>query len=146
MTKNLEQLMALIPHSVIQGRIDRKIAAVTHDSRKVSPGTLFFCVAGVHVDGHDFIAEAARSGADAVIVEKDMPALADTDITIIKVENTRTAMQAIVPYFFDYPGRKLRMIGVTGTNGKTTTTYLIRSILRVRRPQSRLNRHHSNFD
>ncbi len=130
MAKNLEQLMAFMPHFVIQGRLDRIIAAVAHDSRKVSPGTLFFCLAGAHVDGHDFIATAVRGGAVAVIVEKEVPQLADVDVTIIKVDNTRAAMQAIVPCFFDYPGRKLRMIGITGTNGKTTTTYLLRSIFR----------------
>lgn len=130
MAKNLEQLMAFMPYSVIQGRLDRIIDAVTHDSRTVSPGTLFFCLSGVHVDGHNFIATAVRSGAAAVIVEKDVPPLADFDVTIIKVDNTRAAMQTIVPYFFDFPGRKLRMIGITGTNGKTTTTYLLRSIFR----------------
>jgi UDP-N-acetylmuramoyl-L-alanyl-D-glutamate--2,6-diaminopimelate ligase/murE/murF fusion protein len=130
MVKNLEQLAALLPYAAIYGRLDREIKAVAHDSRKVVPGTLFVCLTGVHVDGHDFVVDAITQGAVAVLVEKDIPTAAYGDITIIKVENTRTAMQAVVPYFFDYPGQRLRMIGVTGTNGKTTTTYLIRSILR----------------
>ncbi|SMD05935.1 UDP-N-acetylmuramoyl-L-alanyl-D-glutamate--2,6-diaminopimelate ligase [Sporomusa malonica] len=128
MAKNLEQLAALLPDAVTHGRLDREITAVAHDSRKVVPGTLFVCLAGVHVDGHDFIEDAIKRGAVAVLVEKDVTTYGD--ITIMKVDNTRAAMQAVVPYFFDYPGYNLRMIGVTGTNGKTTTTYLIRSILR----------------
>lgn len=129
MSKNLEQLVGLLPQPIVEGRLDRTIEAVAHDSRKVVPGTMFFCLTGAHVDGHDFVAEVARRGASAIVVEKNVPLPADTDITIIKVASTRAAMQAVVPYFFDYPGHKLRMIGVTGTNGKTTTTYLIRSIL-----------------
>ena len=130
MAKNLKQLTALLSGFKVLGRLDQTIEAVAHDSRKVVPGTLFFCLSGVHVDGHDFIAEAARRGAVAVVVERDVSDVADDTITIIKVEDTRVAMQVIVPYFFEYPGHKLRMIGATGTNGKTTTTYLIRDILR----------------
>lgn len=130
MVKNLEQLLKLLMQSEVKGRIDRTIETVTHDSRKVIPGTLFFCLPGAHVDGHDFAVEAARRGAVAVVIEKDVPELSANDITIIKVSDSRAAMQVIVPCFFDYPGHKLRMIGVTGTNGKTTTTYLIRTILR----------------
>ena len=130
MAKNLKQLTALLSDATILGRLDQTIEAVAHDSRKVVPGTLFFCLSGVHVDGHDFIVEAVRRGAVAVVVERDVADVADDTITIIKVEDTRVAMQVIVPCFFEYPGHKLRMIGVTGTNGKTTTTYLIRDILR----------------
>lgn len=130
MAKNLKQLTALLSNPLIRGRLDHTIKAVAHDSRKVVSGTLFFCLTGAHVDGHDFIAEAVRSGAVAVVVERDVPDLADSDVTIIKVSDTRKAMQTIVPCYFDYPGHALRMIGVTGTNGKTTTTYLIRDILR----------------
>lgn len=130
MAKNLKQLAALLVNPFIRGRLDHTIEAVAHDSRKVVPGTLFFCLTGAHVDGHNFIAEAVRSGAVAVVVERDVPDIPASSATIIKVKDTREAMQAIVPCYFDYPGYKLRMIGVTGTNGKTTTTYLIRDILR----------------
>jgi len=130
MAKNLEQLVALLPHSTIQGSVDKEITAVEHDSRKVVPGTLFVCLSGAHVDGHDFITAAIERGATAVLVEKQTLLPAGDSVTIIIVDSTRAAMQAVVPCFFDYPGRKLRMIGITGTNGKTTTSYLIRSILR----------------
>lgn len=130
MAKNLKQLTALLSNYKVLGRFDQIIEAVAHDSRKVVPGTLFFCLSGVHFNGHDFIAEAVRRGAVAVVVENDVSNVDDDIITIIKVQDMRAAMQAIVPCFFEYPGQKLRMIGVTGTNGKTTTTYLIRDILR----------------
>ena len=129
MAKNLKQLAALLPEAEIQGSLDKTVEAVAHDSRKVIPGTLFFCISGVHADGHDYIAEVIKRGAAAVVVEKEITAPA-AEVTIIKVKDTRAAMQAMVPGFFDYPGQTLRLIGVTGTNGKTTTTYLIRDIFR----------------
>jgi UDP-N-acetylmuramyl-tripeptide synthetase len=127
--KNLEQLLLLIPDASITGERNKIIKAVTHDSRNVVPGTLFICLTGNKVDGHEYIQQAVELGAVAVLVEKQIAVPAG--ITVIQVENTRTAMQLIVPAFFDYPARELRMIGVTGTNGKTTTTYLVRSILKA---------------
>ena len=129
MKKNLEQLLLLIPDASITGERNKIIKAVTHDSRNVVPGTLFICLTGNKVDGHEYIQQAVELGAVAVLVEKQIAVPAG--IIVIQVENTRTAMQLIVPAFFDYPARELRMIGVTGTNGKTTTTYLVRSILKA---------------
>lgn len=129
MAKNLKQLTAFLADYKVKGQLEQTIENVAHDSRKVTQGTLFFCLSGAHVDGHDYIAEAIRRGAVAVVVEKDVPEV-DNTIALIKVSDTRAAMQIMIPCFFDYPGHKLRMIGVTGTNGKTTTTYLIRDILR----------------
>lgn len=129
MAKNLKQLTALLADYEVCGQLDQTIAAVAHDSRKVVPGTLFFCLSGAHVDGHNYIAEAVKRGAVAVVVERDVPDSAGS-IAIIKVADTRAAMQTMVPCFFEYPGQQLRMLGVTGTNGKTTTTYLLRDILR----------------
>jgi UDP-N-acetylmuramoyl-L-alanyl-D-glutamate--2,6-diaminopimelate ligase/murE/murF fusion protein len=129
MAKMLKELLKLLPEAEVQGNIvDQNIAYVTFDSRKVKPGTLFICLPGAKVDGHDFIKDAHRDGAVAVLIQKTI-ALPDGMIAI-KVPDTRLAMCSIVPYFFDYPSRKLRMIGITGTNGKTTTTYLIQSILK----------------
>lgn len=126
MSKSLTELLALLPEAQVLGEAGQKIEGITADSRKVGPGTLFVCLAGARVDGHNFIAEAQKLGATAAVVEKDVPAPAG--MTLIKVTDSREAMQVIVPFFYDYPGRKMRMIGVTGTNGKTTTTHLIRSI------------------
>lgn len=129
MEKTLEQLLAMIPEAVVSGDKNKMIKVITHDSRDVMPGALFICLTGAKVDGHDYIHQAFAAGAAAVLVEKTVSAPAG--LTVIQVNNTRDAMQAVVPYFFDYPARKLRMVGVTGTNGKTTTTYLIRSILQA---------------
>jgi len=128
MEKSLEQLIALLPNAAVYGDVNKPITSLTYDSRQAKPGTLFVCLSGAKVDGHDYILQAHNSGAVAVLVEKDVTVPAN--VTIIRVPSTRVAMQTIAPYFFDYPARKLRMIGVTGTNGKTTTTYLIRSILK----------------
>jgi len=107
-----------------------EIAGVGHDSRAVVPGSLFVCVRGFRQDGHAFIADAARRGAVAVMVERD-PATLDipADLTVIQVADTHAGLAAVACRFFDNPSASLRLIGVTGTNGKTTTTYLAEAIL-----------------
>jgi len=127
-SKTLQELVALLPNAVVQGETNISIKALAHDSRQVVPGTLFVCISGFHTDGHNHIMQAYSQGAVAVIVEKDVENI-PAGLTVITVSATREAIKVITPYFFDYPSRKLRMIGVTGTNGKTTTTYLLRSIL-----------------
>ena len=89
---------------------------------------MFICLKGATVDGHKFLNQAYEKGAVAAIVEDDVDCPAG--MTLVKVSDTRRAMELVTPYFFDYPGKKMRMIGVTGTNGKTTTTNIIRLILR----------------
>lgn len=106
---------------------DEIVSDVVCDSRKVSPGALFICVSGYTVDGHDFVKQAEQNGAIAVIAEKSLSC--GLDIPVIMVQDTKSAMQKIVPFFFDYPSRKMKIIGVTGTNGKTTTTNIVYNIL-----------------
>lgn len=127
MAKLLSQLLASIDTEAVIGRIDIEIQDVSYDSRTVTAGTLFICLDGARVDGHAYAQKAAEAGAVAIVAQKDIEVA--EGITVIRVADTRAAMQAIVPSFFDYPSRKLRMIGVTGTNGKTTSTYVLRSIL-----------------
>ena len=103
MSKNLTQLLALLPGAKVSGEAAQKIEGITADSRKVAPGTLFVCLPGARVDGHNFIAQAHKLGAVAAVVEKDVPAPAG--MTLIKVADSREAMQAVVPFFYDYPGR-----------------------------------------
>lgn len=127
MAKLLSQLLASIDTEAVIGRTDIEIQDVSYDSRTVTAGTLFICLDGARVDGHAYAQKAAEAGAVAIVAQKDIEVA--EGITVIRVADTRAAMQAIVPSFFDYPSRKLRMIGVTGTNGKTTSTYVLRSIL-----------------
>ncbi len=128
MMKKLQELADLLPEAVIAGDTAVDITSIAHDSRQVVPGTLFVCLTGAKVDGHQFIKQAREQGAAAVLVEKSVDDMVG-GLTVITVPDTRSAMQIIAPAFFDYPAKKMRLIGVTGTNGKTTTTHIIRSIL-----------------
>lgn len=128
MVKELHTLLALLDQPHVNGSVEKEILDITADSRKVEEGTLFIALEGATVDGHDFIDKAVAAGAAAVLVSKEV-AVPDT-VTCIRVADTRQAMMAIVPYFFDFPASKMRMVGVTGTNGKTTTSHMIAHILR----------------
>jgi UDP-N-acetylmuramyl-tripeptide synthetase len=128
MTKDLEQLTALLANCEVRGNKNAVIKNIEHDSRKVTDGTLFVCLTGVHADGHDFIEMAAKKGASAVLVEKDVSV--PDGVARVLVPDVKAAMQKLVPFFYDYPSRSMRVIGITGTNGKTTTSYLVRAILR----------------
>jgi UDP-N-acetylmuramyl-tripeptide synthetase len=128
MANYLPELLALVPNAEVRGNSDITIEHIAYDSRKVQPNSLFICLQGNTVDGHDFVSKAVEMGAIAILAEREVTV--PPGVVVIMAPDARLAMQAIVPCFFDYPARKLRMIGVTGTNGKTTTTYLLRSILR----------------
>lgn len=128
MNKELKQLTAILDNCEVSGDINKVITGMEHDSRKVTAGSLFVCIPGAHVDGHDFVPMAAEKGAAAVLVEKDV--VVSPDVAVIKVPDVKAAMQRLAPFFYDYPAQKMRVIGITGTNGKTTMSYLIRSILR----------------
>ena len=126
--KTLEELALLIPESKIVGNGDAKISTIEHDSRKIIPNSMFVCFEGAHVDGHSFINQAADRGAVAIMTTRTDVAAPD-GVSILIVPEMLSALSVIVPYFYDYPSKNMRVIGVTGTNGKTTTTYMIRSVL-----------------
>lgn len=121
--------LAQFANAEIIGNADTQITDITHDSRKAKAGSLFVCIEGEHVDGHDFIAQAVANGAVAVMTAKDGVAVPE-NVAVIKTNDMTAALTNIAPFFHDYPARSMRMIGITGTNGKTTTSYLIRDILR----------------
>ena len=105
---------------------DLAIAGIAIDSRAVKPGYLFVALKGGSFDGHDFIAKAIENGAVAIVGEKDLTGL---PVPYVRVDNTRQALTWIAASFYDFPARKLTVIGVTGTDGKTTTCNLIYKIL-----------------
>ena len=129
MTKRLEELAALLPGARIVGDAQTEITSIERDSRRAREGTLFACIVGAHVDAHSFIPDVARAGARAVLTERASVDVPD-GVAVLYVPNLQEALDTIVPYFYDYPARAMRVIGITGTNGKTTTSYLVRAILR----------------
>jgi len=128
MEKDLKALIKILPDAEVIGTAERVLKDVTADSRAVRDGSLFIALKGEHVDGHKYLAAAASAGAVAALVEY-VPENAPDGITLLKVGDTRVAMELAAPWFYDYPGKKLRMIGFTGTNGKTTSTNIVRRIL-----------------
>lgn len=122
----LRDLLSPLMPVKVSGDDSMEITGLTADSRQVKPGFLFVCLRGFTVDGHTFAAQAVEKGAVAVLAEQDV----DVPATIVKVPDTRRAMAMLADRFFGSPTRELKLIGVTGTNGKTTTTHLIDRILR----------------
>ncbi len=123
----LSKLLERLDYEVVQGSNRIEVTTLINDSRKVEQGSVFVCISGAVVDGHKFIEDVAAKGAAAVIVEKDVEA--PENMTVIRVPDTRYALALMSAAYFDYPAEKLKVIGITGTKGKTTTTYMIRSIL-----------------
>ena len=112
-----------------EGELDRPVTGLTYDSREVKSGFIFFAIPGERMDGHDFVTEAVRRGAAAVVVERRIAPPAGA--IWVRVRSVRRAMGAWAARFYDYPSRGLALVGVTGTNGKTTVTYLLESIFRA---------------
>ncbi len=124
---NLLKMLEKLDYTCISGNADQEVTELIYDSRKVVPGCVFLCISGAVYDGHSFAAEAIEKGAAAIVIEKEI-ALSKVG-TVIKVSDTRLALAYMSAAYFGYPAEKLTTIGVTGTKGKTTTTYMIKSIL-----------------
>jgi UDP-N-acetylmuramoyl-L-alanyl-D-glutamate--2,6-diaminopimelate ligase len=126
MTMGLGALTDVIGPERVVGIPVGEVQALAYDSRRVEPGTLFFAVPGVHVDGHDFTAEAVGRGAIGVVVEREVP---DLDVPQLVVDRTRRALADAADAWFGRPSERLTVIGVTGTDGKSTVTALAAELL-----------------
>src|SRR3954468_7285251 len=129
---DLERLAAAVGAVELVNAGPAAVTDLAYDARAAAPGSLFFCVPGSHVDGHDFAADAVASGAVALVVERAL----DVAVPQVVVTDVRAAMAPAADAFFDHPSEQLQVVGVTGTNGKTTTTFLLFAILAAagRRP------------
>ena len=129
---NLERVISALAPTAVLGRAPAEISDLAFDTRAVRPGALFFCVPGARVDGHGLASEAVANGAVALVVERPL----DLDAPQVLVEKVRAAMAPAADVFFGKPTRDLAVVGITGTSGKTTTSYLLWAILEVagRRP------------
>lgn len=123
----LKDVLKNIPFELLQGSLDREINDICYDSRKIKKGSAFIALVGANSDGHDYIAMAIEKGASVIFLEKDMNL--DSDVTIIKLDNTRRTLSLLSINFFNNPIQKLVAIAITGTKGKTTTAWMIKNIL-----------------
>lgn len=123
----LVSLLERLEYTCLQGSTDQEVKNVIYDSRKVEEGSLFICIRGAVVDGHKFAPDVIAKGAKVLVVEEAVEA--PEDVTVILVKDTRYAMAFISAAYFGHPAEKLKTIGITGTKGKTTTTYMVKSIL-----------------
>ena len=126
--KALKELLSELTFTCERGNLEKEITAVVYDSRKIIEGCLFVCIKGANFDGHQAAAEAAEKKAAAIIVSKEVELPEQTETTLIRVEDTRYALAFVSAAWFDHPAKKLTTIGITGTKGKTTTSYMVKSI------------------
>jgi UDP-N-acetylmuramoyl-L-alanyl-D-glutamate--2,6-diaminopimelate ligase len=123
----LNELIQSLSPLRVEGPLDREITGLTYDSRRVTPGTVFFAIPGHNVDGHEFINSAIDRGAAGIICENN--GFSSQRATKIKVPDARQAMAHAAATYFQHPSAKLKVIGVTGTNGKTTVAFMVKEIL-----------------
>ena len=123
----LTKLLERLEYRCLQGETDIEVRDINNDSRKAGEGSLFFCIKGAVTDGHKYASQVVSAGAKALVVED--PVEVPEDVTVIQVKDSRYAMALISAAYYGYPAEEMKIIGVTGTKGKTTTTYMVKSIL-----------------
>lgn len=128
----LSKICEEIEYALLQGSLETEVRDIIYDSRKLAPKTMFVCMVGAVTDGHKYIPDAIEKGASVIVLEKEEEAAQIPDtITVLKVQSTRLALALMSAALFDHPARKLVTIGLTGTKGKTTTTYMIKKVLEM---------------
>ena len=127
--KKLKDILKGISYYILNGSDEIEINKIKYDSRKVEKNDIYFALVGYNADGHDYIKEAIKKGASTIVISKIMNI--KEEVTVIKVDDTRLALAYASANYFDNPARELTLIGVTGTTGKTTTTHMIRDILKA---------------
>lgn len=123
----LQTLLERMEYTCPQGSADIEVTDLVYDSRKVAQGSVFVCIKGAVVDGHTFLPSVCKAGAAAVVVQDEVEV--PDGVTVIRVPDTRLALAELSAAYFGHPAEQLKTIGITGTKGKTTTTYMIKSIL-----------------
>ncbi len=123
----LKDWLRELRYTLLQGSVEEEVNEVIYDSRKAAPGAVFVCMAGTRVDSHDFIPQVLAAGVRVLVVER--PVAVPENITVIQVGQGREALALLSAARFEYPAKKLMMIGITGTKGKTTTAHMVRAIL-----------------
>src|SRR6267142_1066992 len=125
----LEELARGVPGATLEGSSDAEISGIAYDSRRVKPGDLFVAIEGMQVDGHVFVADALARGATAVAVEREVTLPPGTPL--IRMSSTRSGLADLAAEFYGRPSRRLKVAGVTGTDGKTTTTHMAEHVLQA---------------
>jgi UDP-N-acetylmuramyl-tripeptide synthetase len=125
----LHELARGVPGASLEGNGDVEITGIAYDSRGVKPGDLFVAVEGLHVDGHVFINDAIKRGALALAVHRAVKV--PPEVPIIRMQSTRTGLAEVAAEFFGRPSRRLKLAGITGTDGKTTTTHMAEHVLQA---------------
>lgn len=128
----LSQICKELEYRCLQGNMETEVRDIIYDSRKIAKDTAFVCMVGAVTDGHKYIPDAIEKGASVIVLEKEEEAAQIPEhITVLKVESARRALAYMSAALFGYPDRKLITIGLTGTKGKTTTTYMIKNVLEM---------------
>ena len=123
----LAEIVETVRPLAVEGPVDRDITGITYDSRRVMPGNLFVAVRGERTDGHRYVEAAIDRGASAVMLEQDSGL--SPRATRIKVTDSRRTMALASARFYNHPSQQLKVVGVTGTNGKTTTAFMVKALM-----------------
>ena len=127
--KTIEQIFERCAYNIVNSNPDAHIMGIAYSSEQVQPGDAFFCIVGDNSDGHSFAQQAVDAGASVIVCQRALYLANSENVPLVVVNDTRKAMSVAAAAFYGYPSEKMNVLGVTGTNGKTTTTYLVQHVL-----------------